>query len=98
MGWFGNKRKRPPRQVVMYTRQGCHLCDEAWQLLTDMQAKHALKLTAVDVDSQPDLIQQFGERVPVIVIDGKERFWGRTNRVLLERFLQATDVEDRPKQ
>ncbi len=49
--------------------------------------KHGFTLTAVDVDADPALARRHGECVPVVSIDGKVRFRGRVNAVLLERML-----------
>jgi glutaredoxin len=91
MGWLARWFAKPPNRarVVMYTRAGCHLCDEAWQMLEALAARYPLDLEAVDVDGDPELAQLHGDRVPVIVVNGKERFWGRINRVLVERLLRA---------
>jgi glutaredoxin len=71
----------------MYTRQGCHLCEEAWQQLEQAQKRYGFTLGQVDVDGDPQLMRDYGECVPVVTIDGKVRFRGRVNRVLLERLL-----------
>jgi glutaredoxin len=78
-----------PREVLMYTRQGCHLCDDAWALLERAARRHRLSLTKIDVDTEPALAQRYGECVPVVVIDGRERFRGVVNEVLLERVLRG---------
>jgi len=78
-----------PIRVVMYTRQGCHLCEDAWQMLQEHQARYRLELEAVDIDADAELVRRYGERVSVVVVNGTERFWGRLNRVLLERLLRA---------
>jgi len=70
-------------QVVLYTRRGCHLCDEALALLE----RHGLSPRLVDIDAQPALRERYNECVPVVEIDGKERFRGRVNEVLLARLL-----------
>jgi glutaredoxin len=69
--------------VVLYTRAGCHLCDDAQALLEE----HGLRPRAVDVDADPGLRERFNECVPVVEIDGKIRFRGRVDRVLLRRLL-----------
>lgn len=79
----------------MYTRAGCHLCDDAWKLLEESRQRYAFPLEAVDIDGSPDLARKFGEQVPVVEIDGKVRFWGRINPVLLERLLRA-EADSRP--
>lgn len=70
-------------QTVVYTREGCHLCDEAVALLT----QHGLKCQLVDIDHTPELRQKYDLCVPVVVIHGKERFRGRIDELLLRRIL-----------
>jgi glutaredoxin len=72
---------------ILYTRTGCHLCDAAWQLLQDAQRKHRFSLEAVDIDTSPELIATHGQWVPVVTVNGKLRFRGSVNRVLLDRLL-----------
>jgi glutaredoxin len=71
--------------VVLYTRQGCCLCDDAWELLR----RHGLAPKLVDIDADPELRTQFDHCVPVVEIDGKIRFRGRVNEVLLQRMVDA---------
>jgi glutaredoxin len=80
-------KKRTDCHVVMYTRQGCHLCEQAWQQLEQAQQRHGFALRQVDIDADPELVRAYGECVPVVTIDGKVRFRGMVNRVLLERLL-----------
>jgi len=54
-----------------------------------MRGRFGFELEAIDADGNPDLVRLYGERVPVVVVNGRERFWGRINRVLLERFLEG---------
>jgi glutaredoxin len=70
-------------QVVLYTRQGCHLCDDAAALLL----RHGLAPRLVDIDLDPALRERFTTCVPVVEIDGRVRFRGRVNEVLLRRVL-----------
>jgi glutaredoxin len=71
-------------KVVLYTRSGCHLCEEAEQIL----AEHGILPTIVDIDGDSALRERFNTCVPVVEIDGKVRFRGRVNRVLLRRLLR----------
>jgi hypothetical protein len=73
----------------MYTRQGCHLCETAWQRLEEARRRHGFALTAEDVDADPRLAAAYGECVPVVTVNGKVRFRGAVNPVLLERLLRA---------
>jgi hypothetical protein len=51
---------------------------------------YGLSPELIDVDGDPPLREKYNECVPVVLIDGKPRFRGRVNRVLLERLLAAT--------
>jgi glutaredoxin len=78
-----------PPNIVVYTRRGCHLCDDATSLL----ARHGLSYSCVDIDQDPDLQSRYNECVPVVVIDGKERFRGRVDERLLRRVLRHGSSE-----
>jgi glutaredoxin len=75
---------KPLPNVVLYTRRGCHLCDEARELLR----AERIEPTLVDVDTDPSLQERFGSVVPVVEIDGRIRFRGRIDPVLLRRILR----------
>ena len=77
--------------VVLYTRHGCHLCDDALALLLH----HHLQPQIVDIDGDPALRERFNECVPVVEINGKVRFRGRVNEVLLGRILAMETDPDR---
>jgi len=69
--------------ATLYTRHGCHLCDEALAVLQ----RNGLAPRLVDIDADPVLRKRYNECVPVVHIDGKERFRGRVNELLLRRLL-----------
>jgi glutaredoxin len=71
--------------AIVYTRIGCHLCDEAIAKLR----QNGLAVDAVDIDADPALRSRYDQCVPVVVIDGKERFRGRIDDVLLRRLLRS---------
>jgi glutaredoxin len=70
--------------VVVYTRVGCHLCEEARETLL----RHGLVPRMVDIDADEQLRAAYGTAVPVVYIDGKERFRGRVDETLLRRLLR----------
>ncbi|MDZ4819517.1 MAG: glutaredoxin family protein [Planctomycetota bacterium] len=70
-------------KVILYTRQGCHLCDIAEDLLR----KYRLDFQKVDIDQDPSLVRQFDQCVPVVEIDGRVRFRGKIDEILLQRLL-----------
>ncbi len=74
------------RTVKLYMRSNCHLCDDALAILR----RHRVEPELIDVDEQPGL-SEFHECVPVVEIDGKVRFRGRVNELLLKRLLKQQD-------
>jgi glutaredoxin len=87
------RKSLPHWDIVMYTRQGCHLCEQAWEQLERARRRHGFRLRSVDIDGDPELVRQYGECVPVVTINGRVRFRGAVNRVLLERLLAADEKE-----
>jgi glutaredoxin len=87
--WPWARRAAAQRRVVLYTRQGCHLCDEAHAVLERARARFGFALALVDVDGDPELARLYGLEVPVVAVDGQVRFRGRVNPVLLHRLLRA---------
>jgi glutaredoxin len=73
--------------VVLYTREGCHLCDEAREVLRDF----GISPTIVDIDEDADLHDRFDTCVPVVEIDGQVRFRGRVEPRLLRRIIRSAD-------
>lgn len=80
------KSQQEPRKVVLYTRVGCHLCDDAERMLI----KHGMLPEKIDIDDDPDLSERFNTCVPVVEIDGKIRFRGHVNEVLLRRLRRSS--------
>jgi glutaredoxin len=68
----------PPRDhtVTLITRAGCHLCDEAEATIVRLAAELGFDLQRLDVDADPERRDEYSDRVPVILIDGREHgYW-----------------------
>lgn len=74
---------------TVYSRKECCCCHTAMNLLERYRRRHRFAVEVVDVDSDPDLADRYGSTVPVVALDGKVRFKGVINPVLLERLLTA---------
>jgi glutaredoxin len=61
-----------PTRLQLITRQGCHLCENAATTLEQIAAEARLSTATVDVDADPDLQAEYGDRVPVVLLDGRE--------------------------
>jgi glutaredoxin len=63
-------------RVTLITRVGCHLCADAEQKLGALSGELGFPLDMVDVDADRDLRNEYSDRVPVILIDGREHgYW-----------------------
>jgi len=62
------------RQVVVYSRKGCHLCEIVKETLTKLHRHGGFSWQEVDVDSDESLRRQFTDEVPVVFIDGRKAF------------------------
>ena len=72
------KAKEPvPVQVTFYTKAGCHLCEEARDMLEDIAALTTYELTETDIRSNPAIFEQYRYRIPVIIINGETIIEGR---------------------
>jgi len=59
-------------RLSLLTRAGCHLCQTAAETLTRIGAEAGLVPEVVDVDADPELQAEYGDRVPVVLLDGRE--------------------------
>jgi glutaredoxin len=57
--------------VTIYSRQGCHLCDDAYKTLESIQAELNFEIEVIDIDQNQELVNLYSDQVPVIHIDGK---------------------------
>ena len=62
--------------VTLVTRSGCHLCEDAETRLRQLAAELGFEYREVDVDADPALRAEYSDRVPVILVDGREHgYW-----------------------
>ncbi len=61
-------------RVTLYGKPGCHLCDDARAVVERVRAERAFELEEVDVSLDPVLFRRYGERIPVLALDGEELF------------------------
>jgi glutaredoxin len=71
------------RRIVLYSKAGCHLCDEAREHLEDLAADYEFDLAEIDIRSDDALFERYRYRIPVVVVDGVERLEGQ---------IEASDV------
>jgi glutaredoxin len=72
--------------VTLYGKPGCHLCEEARQVVDAVRARHPFDLEEVDITRDPALERAYRERIPVVAIDGAEA---------LELVIERSELEER---
>ena len=59
-------------QVILYSRDGCHLCEEVRTQLETLRKEHGFMLTEVDIDRDARLRERYDHDVPVVTVNGVE--------------------------
>ena len=78
-------------RVTLYGKAGCHLCEDAKKEIEATREEHDFDLTEVDVSLDPALHRRYGERIPVIEVNGEEAFELGVDRAALSRHLGTVD-------
>ena len=60
--------------VTLYGKPGCHLCEEARAAVERVRAERPFELEEVDISLDPVLYRRYGERIPVLALEGEELF------------------------
>jgi len=74
---------------IIYSRQGCHLCDVMKDELEAMAMSKKGMIKLVDIDNDPDLKKRFNNQIPVLFVDDVEICHYKLNKKNLLRFLAA---------
>jgi glutaredoxin len=77
-------------RITLYTRPGCHLCDDAKTALKDIAERTGESWREINVETDIELEREYGERLPVIMLDGKEHGYFRVEPDRLLRDLNAS--------
>ena len=76
-------------RVTLYSRPGCHLCDDARAVIERVCAELGESYEEVDIDADEKLRHRFGEEVPVTFVDGKQHDFWRVDETRLRTALGA---------
>jgi glutaredoxin len=83
--------------VTLYTKPGCHLCEQALEALLRVQAERPFELVQVDITADDALHRAYFERIPVVAVDGEHLSdFFLDEHALIERLAQAPGA--RPEQ
>lgn len=75
-----------PIVLTLYSRPGCHLCDEMKEIARPVARELGCMVTEVDISGDPDLEARYGTEIPVLLVNGRKAFKYRlTERELRQR-------------
>jgi len=78
------------RRLTLYSKPGCHLCDEMKYVIDSVSARVPLSLEVIDISTDGGLMERYGVEIPVLLIDGKKAAKYRLTAEELERRLRQT--------
>jgi glutaredoxin len=78
--------------VTLYGKPGCHLCEQARAVVRSVQDERAFELEEVDVSLDAALYRRYGERIPVLALEGEELFEYVVDGDALRRRLDRVDT------
>ena len=83
----GLSSEKHEHQVTLYTKTGWHLCENAYEVLMGVREDRPFVFETIDITTDEILMEIYGELIPVVLIDGEERFRYRVNEKRLRREL-----------
>jgi glutaredoxin len=76
-------------RITLYTRAGCHLCEDAKAVLDRVREQTGEGYAEVDISTDPELTAEYGDRIPVVLLDGREHGYWRVEEQRLLRDLAS---------
>jgi glutaredoxin len=76
-------------RVVLYGKPGCHLCDDAREVVARVCAALGEQFIEVDITTDPELARRFAEEIPVTYVDGDQHDFWRVDEQRLTRALRG---------
>jgi glutaredoxin len=77
-------------QVIIYSRPGCHLCEEVKESMRAADCPGEYTLTEINIETDPELLERYKYDIPVVTINGVEAFRHRITpgefRLLLQNW------------
>ena len=77
------------RRLTLYSKPGCHLCDDMKHVIDAVGARVTLTLEVVDITTDPELTARYGLEIPVLLVDGRKAAKYRVTAEELERLCRG---------
>jgi glutaredoxin len=76
-------------RVTLYGKPGCHLCDDARVIVTQVCAELGVGWNEIDITQDEQLFQEYGDQIPVTLVDGRQHDFWRVDPVRLKKALTS---------
>lgn len=77
--------------VTVYSKPGCHLCEEAIRVVQRVQKQHLFTLEEVNIQEDPALLAEYGEQIPVVTLNGTFLFEYTVDEARLRQLLKEVN-------
>jgi glutaredoxin len=74
-----------PIRIEIYSRPGCHLCDEAKEVIERVGRRFSFALFIINIETDPELEKLYGDQIPVVFINGNKAFKYHVDEAELEK-------------
>ena len=78
-----------PAELTLYSRPGCHLCDDMKAIVAPVARELGCALHEIDISGRPELESRFGQEIPVLFIGARKAFKYRLTESELRRRLRS---------
>jgi len=72
-------------RIEIYSRPGCHLCDEAKEVVDRVGRRVPFNVSVINIDDDPEMQKLYGEQIPVVFINGNKAFKYHVDEAELEK-------------
>ena len=83
-----------PIRVTILSREDCHLCDDVYRIAVRLQSELYIEVSKVSIDGDKVLVERYGTRIPVVLLDEVEHFAGNVTEGALRRAIKKRGGED----
>lgn len=84
-------------EVVVYSKPGCHLCDEVKAQLARLRSSFPFEMREANILDDPESFEKFKEEIPVVFINGKKAFKYRLDEKEFARRIEAILAGERKR-
>ncbi len=77
-----------PLRLELYTRPGCHLCDDLKILCERLAGEFPIRLVEVNIETDPELRARYDQEIPILFVDGRKAVMYRTTEEALRRLFR----------